>query len=456
MFVQIGLLYLIFLSIGLYFQRRLWRTEKLSAYSIFHATFLLYYVALPAFLFLFSDLFITQSSKFINYIISTNFNEALNSFFISLFVYLIILLTYFIVYHSKKIKHRTNRENSPKFSQYLPMKIVYRFGWFFLIIGGLSVILFFGQLGGVSEALTYADELRYAGTDSSLYYGPFGAILRMLSFLILGAPYCFKVYNDFTKSKNSKMLFYISFIISIMYLIFNSGRATILFFLMPFVLDYIVKKNKNIIMTLLVMVLVVVFTAELFDILFYQMTTGHINLSESDTTIQSNVVSVIGDLSFPYANTLFVSQMNMLYGYRFGADYFIWIFDIIPSRLFESIGINIPKFETLNENTSTFHSLIDPLAYGGVPTDFITSGMRQMNLAGLVVNSLFFSIFAIYIDKLCRTVGPKYNLISIKIKLLFFSFVPNNDLTDTFRGSLFLFILIFMMIVIKNKVAKLK
>jgi len=445
-------MYVLFLILGAIVQYSLWKKEKFSALFIFHATFLLYYVAVPTLVFIFNSSLTIKPGRFTYYILGSSFDDYYKGFGITIFSYLTILASVFIRYaynKGKKPRLEKNLENS-----FFPMKIVYRYGWFFLLVGGGSVLMFFREFGGFRAALVFADTLRYAGTDSSQYYGPLTALFRMLSFLVMGAAYCFKVYKDNSKSKKGNILFLVSIILSMMYLIFNSGRATIVFFLVPFVLEYVIKRNKNVILTTIFIFIGVVVTAELFDIILYQMTTGSIAVAQSNTTLMSNVVSAVNDLSFPYSNILMVTDMNELHGFRYGADYFIWIFDIIPTRIFSSIGISIPRFETLNANTSSFYYVLNPLSYGGVPTDFITLGMRQFSLAGLALNSVFYSFFAMYIDKLSQKIGSKYNLIIIRFQMLFFTFITNNDLTDIIRGNLFIFIILIMLIGINRKMKR--
>lgn len=427
--------------------------EKLSAFSIFHATFLLYYMAVPGILFFLGIDAVEGAGKFTRHIFSSDLNDFIKSFGLISFSYFILVSTY-IVKHKSKRSYDNKKKTRTMLDVERAKKIVFKYGMFFLIIGGVSTLLFFYQLGGFRAALKYADILRYAGTDSSQYYGPFAAMLRMLSFLVLGAPYCFKVYSDQNNDKNSKVFFLASFCLSMMYLVFNSGRATILFFLIPFVLDYAVKRNKNVILAIISIFVLVVITAEMFDILLYQLTTGSVAIKQTGTSIISNAIKTINDLSFPFSNTIYAHQMNELYGYRYGMDYFIWIFDIIPTRIFSFLGINLPQLETMNANTSAFHYLLDPTMYGGVPTDFITIGMRQFSIIGLALNSLLFSLSAIYIDNISEYVGKDYNLILIRIQLLFFSLIANNDLTDIIRGNLFLIIMIVMVTQIRYKTSK--
>lgn len=442
-------MYVLFLILGAIVQYGLWKKEKFSALFIFHATFLLYYVAVPTLVFIFNSSLTIKPGRFTYYILGSSFDDYYKGFGITIFSYLTILASVFIRFaynKGKKPRLEKNFENS-----FFPMKIVYRYGLFFLLVGGGSVLMFFREFGGFRAALVFADTLRYAGTDSSQYYGPLTALFRMLSFLVMGAAYCFKVYKDNTKSKKGNILFLVSFVLSMMYLVFNSGRATIVFFLVPFVLDYSIKRNKNVILTMVGIFIGVIFTAEVFDIILYQMTTGSIALTQSNTTLLSNIVSTVNDLSFPYSNILMATDINELHGFRYGTDYFIWIFDIIPTRIFSIVGINIPRFETLNANTSSFYYVLNPFAYGGVPTDFITFGMRQLSLAGLAINSVFYSFFAMYIDKLSHKIGSKYNLIIIRFQMLFFTFITNNDLTDIIRGNLFIFIMLIMLIGINKR-----
>lgn len=459
MHLQMAILYFAFLLIGILFQIKLWRKDKLSGFSIFHASFLIYYVVTPLTLAVFNNTFANLPGIFTDVVYNSDLINKINAIGFTAISYIVMLFTYFS-FEKKMIRPRVsylNKVNSDSGKDIRKsMKIVFRFGIFFLVFGGGSMVLFFMELGGFKAALRFSETLRYIGTEPADYYGPMGAIFRMLSFFIMGAAYCLKLYADSVKDKKSKILFYLSFILSIMYLLFNSGRATILLFLVPFLLEPLLRKNKNIIGTLVFLFLAVILTAQLLDKVLYQLSVGGISQLQIDSNLLMSINAALQDLTFPYANTLKWTDMNHLLGYRFGQDYFVWLIDILPTRLFSLFGISIPNFDAINVNTSAYYFYTMPNLMGGVPTDFITLGLRQLHLPGLLLNSFIFSFFALYIDRLSRSIGSKYNLISIRIKLSFFTLVANNDLSAFVRGSLFIIIIIIMLMLISKKVEHVK
>jgi len=449
LFNQLILMYVIFLLLGTIIQYRLWKKEKLTALFIFHATFLGYYFAVPLMVFVFHSSLDLRLIKFPNYILNSSFEAYYTAFAITIFAYLTILCCFFIRYEYINI----NKLGKKKFvnNNFFPKQIIYRFGLFFFIVGGGSLVIFFNILGGFREAISLADTLRNTEIDPSEFYGPFAAIFRTLSPLVMGSAYCFKVCADNTNSKKLYVLFLVSFVLSMAFLVFNSGRGTIIFFLLPFIIAYLIKKNKNIVLPMLIIFTLAVVTAEVFDVILYQMSYGAVDLVQTNISILSNIISALNDLSFPYANMLMVNNMNELHGFRYGADYFVWIINLLPSRALDVIGISIPQLESLNQNTSLYHYLLDPTASGGVPTDFITFGMRQLSLAGLAINTVLYCFLAIYFDKLSHGIGMKDNVIIIRLQLFFFTFIVNNDLTDIIRGSLFALIMLFMLILVKRR-----
>lgn len=440
-------LYFVFLFSATVFELYLWKREKISAYSIFNATFTLYYILTPLILNLFKGFLSHQSGRFISYIYSSSTAELYGAYFISVVSYAVIVAIYFLgksfkrqqklkVVHSQQVEKKS-------------MRSIMRVGMFLFFIGSLSILIFFNELGGFGAALRFSNSLRGLGSKPEDFYGPMGALFRMLSFFILGSSYCIKVYSDNDKKLRYKILFYSSFTLSIMYLLFNAGRATIIFFLIPFVLEYIRKKKKNILATLLFIFVGTIFIANIFDIFLYGLSTGNIQLDLDNMDLIDNIIAVIQDLSFPYSNIILSSKMNEMFGFRFGQDYFIWIFDILPSRILNIIGITIPDFESINNNTSLFYYIMNP-SRGGVPTDFITLGMRQLHVSGVIFNSFLFSIFALYIDGLSKKVHEKYYLIITRVDLLFFTVITNNDITSIMRNSLFIIILIIALIRVKR------
>jgi len=439
--LQIVCLYFSLMLLGIIFQYKLWKLGKFTAFSILHASFVLYYVAIPLVLETFAKVFIDLPGNFTYIIYQTDLNQKVHTFILITIAYFVLALSYFL--YNKGILRNVRYKNIV--SNDAALRIVYRYGMFFFILGGASIILFFSELGGFKSALRFAETLRYIGTEPSNYYGPLGAMFRMLSFLIMGAAFCFKVHLDITHKTYSKVLFYISFSLSIMYLLFNSGRAPILFFIVPFILSPIIKRNRKVLSTLFLIFIGIFITAEIFDVLLYKITLGDISGMQESIPFILKINYALQDFSFPYANVLYINEMNELFDFRYGQDYFIWIINILPSRIFNLIGLTIPEFDTINVSTTAYYYYHNPNLLGGIPTDLITLGMRQFSIPGLIINSMIFSIFALKIDKLSNRLGNDYNLIIIRIKLLFFSFIGNNDISAFVRNSLFILILLFML-----------
>ncbi|WP_164470903.1 O-antigen polymerase [Vaginisenegalia massiliensis] len=407
---------------------------------------------IPVVLFLFNNNDVFKNMRFTTQFIYASQAEYGNFFYVVFLSYLIMISVYF--FNRVLRKQFGEMIVKKKFSENIE-KIIYNYGCFFFIVGGGSVILFFYSMGGIREALEAADALRYAGTDSSQYYGPLTAIFRMLSFLVMGAAYCFKSHYDLTKSNLSRILFIISFGLASIYLIFNSGRSTIIFFLFPFILSYAKKRNINLIFISCVVVIVAISTAQVFDVILYQISHGGINTAHINSSIWDNINSAINDFSFPSANIINIEKMNSIFGLRNGKDYIIWILDIIPTRAFNMLGITLPDYQTLNFETSNYFQSINPLLMGGVPTDFITTGLRQHEMLGLIINTLVYALFALRVDKLVRSFDLNLTVIFARLQILFFSFISNNDLTDIVRGNLFIFIMLIMLVQIdlySNKV----
>jgi hypothetical protein len=446
--LALGVLYTAFLFVSSIFTIYLWKKEKISAYSIFNASFILYYILTPLILILFNSIIVDYSGRFISFIYSSTIKRQYIAFFISVVSYSVIVITYFL---SKDIRYnKKTKKINISVDVEISMRIVYRYGIVLFFIGAISILMFFYELGGFAAALRFSNSLRGLGSKPEDYYGATGALFRMLSFLILGSSYCLKIYSDYKKSMAIRIILWISYVLSAMYLLFNAGRAPILLFLVPFILEFIYKRNKNVLITLIVILIGTIFIANIFDLFLLTLSSGNIKVYHASTTLFDSIIDVIQDLSFPYSNILIVDSMIETFGYRFGQDYFIWAFDVLPTRILSVIGISIPNFESINAITSAFYYMLSP-SRGGVPSDLITLGMMQLHIAGVVLNTFIFSIFALYVDKLARRVGKEYFLIIARIDLLFLTLIPNNDITAIVRGSLFIIVLIFLLRSISNK-----
>jgi len=392
--------------------------------------------------------------RFTSIVYKSTLSQQIKGFILTLIAYLTIIVVYFSVNMIYSISNKTiNKEYRVTYVYTLDksMQIIYHWGFVLFFIGAISISLFFMELGGISNAIKFSDSLRGFGVEPEKYYGAAGALFRMLSFLILGSVYCFKVYSKQNKSVTVKILLWLSYFFSGIYLIFNAGRAPILFFLLPIILEFFYARNKNLFLLLILLFVGTVLFANLFDLLLLYISNFNFVYIKNHNRLLENLVKVIQDLSYPYSNILIVDSMNDIFGFRFGRDYLIWIFDILPSRLFSVIGISIPETITINSITSMFHYSLEP-SKGGVPTDMITLGMRQLSIIGLILNTIIFSLLALYIDRLSKRTRKENFLLVARINLLFFILIPNNDLTAIVRGSLYVILLFFIL----KKVSRVK
>jgi len=447
--LSFGILYTALLIPSAFFTIYLWKRHKFSAFGILNASFILYYILTPMILLIFPSLFSENLGRFTSIVYNSTINQQIKGLSITIVAYLVIVATYFLINMNKSIK-RVYRVTYA-YTLDKSMKIIYHWGLILFFIGSISISLFFVELGGISAAISFSNSLRGLGVEPENYYGAAGALFRMLSFLILGSVYCFKIYTKQNKSMTVRLLLWSSYFFSGIYLVFNAGRLPILFFLIPFILEYFYKRNKNLFSSLILLFIGTILFANLFDLVLLSISSNNYAFIQNQNGLLENLVEAFQDLSYPYSNILMIDSMNETYGFRFGQDYFIWIFDILPSRLFSIIGINIPETISINSITSMFHYSLKA-SRGGVPTDIITLGMRQLGVAGVTLNMFVFSLLALYVDKLSRRTRKENFLLVARIDLLFFSLISNNDLTAIVRGSLYIILLVFIL----KKVSRIK
>lgn len=442
MYFSLGFLYIALLILSSSFTIYIWKKHKMSAFGILNASFILYYIVIPSLLILFSSFFSANLGRFTFFIYSSTFEQQLFGFLLTVIAYFVIIITYFLV---NGISSKRNQiDILYKFDLNNSIKYISRWGFFLFFIGIISIILFFYELGGLREALSLSNTLRGLGSIPEKYYGATGAVFRMLSFMILGAAYCMKIYSDYSRMILTKVFLWISYFFSAIYLLFNAGRMPIIFFLLPFILDGFYKKNKNPIMYLFILFVGAALIAQTFDMLLLAISINDISIIQSDFIFKNSIIDVMQDLSFPYSNILLLDPMIESAGIRYGLDYFVWITNILPSRLFGLIGINLPEVVTINTITSMFYFEFSP-SRGGVPTDLITFGMRQMKVVGVVLNTFLFTLLALHIDKFAQRTRKEFSLLVTSVNLLFFSIVSNSDITAIVRNTLYIIILYFIL-----------
>jgi len=320
------------------------------------------------------------------------------------------------------------------------------FAYLCFIIGSLSFFIIAYSVGDVVQLLKMGDLARGYGKDLGNLISRNLLPIRTLMPLILVSPFLFYTMNKYKNTVINKIMFLISFIISILYLIFNAGRAPILTFVFPFLFLYFDKKYKNPWFIMLVIFIITILALKWLDDLFLYLSYGTTKSSINDISIIKYFIIQFG---YPYVNMLNSNKMIDYFGLRLGIDYFTWIINIIPVSLLSKLGLW--KVDIITDYITIYYAQLTyaKRIMGGVPVDLFTLGYLQLGFLGAIIFVVAFSYVVKTLDK--KSYNDRYyhlkEIIYLRVVIVFMMVVPNISLDSIVRGRSDIIILIFLIII---------
>ena len=428
---------IIYFLIGIYIITNLKKKNKknnfIGSYSGITFGILLYYIVVPIIVIMNGKEITNQFPQDEKFITGKTSWELI-------FPAILVLIGFFIFNCAYNQSNRNNENIIIEFSDKKTINISIAIGFFTLIVGGISLLAYFMALGGIKQAFSYAEIFRSFGTDRSNYVSGIFAVLIIPARLVTVAPLVFYLLIKEKQIGNKyifKICFVISFILAIMYYIFNAGRAPLICFLLSFALIYIykfIKKPWKLIIIIAIFSLPLLDVLDSFSLYLQQGTWKEINI---------NYISYIHQFMYPFKNTINMMNITDIYGFRFGKDFITSIIGMIP-------GINFPASY---ENTSLFYGGINWRTTGGTPNDLLTFSYIEFGIFGI---PLLFGIIGYLlgkVDKATKLIPNKVIkiLLSSAMAVHIFTIVANADFISFVRGG---FILIFLTIIILNSYSK--
>lgn len=352
--------------------------------------------------------------------------------------YFYIILFFFIFYISNKTyffkREYTYVPNEVKLNKNL--KFV---GYFCFSVGGISLILFFGALGGLSNALTVAEKARSFAISLTDYMPYYASLLVIPARLVMVAPYCFWVLQYLNEGKGEKYgtLKIISYILTVLFCLFNAGRAPILAMLLCLIVPILLNLNVKHAWTLIF--IIGIFSLPILDVLdqlFVYFQKGTFKFEKFD------YISYLNQFSYPINNVFHAFDIGHEYGFRWGKDFITVILDFIPGFYFE------PSYVP----TSRFIGGVDWRITGGTPNDLITLSIFEFHFLGLIIIPLVLGKISKLTDEILFSFNDKRiaRVLSTVIAVYSFLMVSNADPYSIFRAFI-LWMIVLVVLVSKTK-----
>ncbi|MCU9816213.1 O-antigen polymerase [Paraclostridium sp. AKS73] len=309
------------------------------------------------------------------------------------------------------------------------------------IISTASLCIYTIKLGGISNTLESAELYRMYGADQIS-----GSFIKVFFPLIIASCNLYYILKIDNKSKNSyKIMFIITAIISLYYLLINAGRMPVFLFLATFIVFKILKDNKSryIVPILIIGIIGVKYLDVLFGYLAYGSSFTGIKIVENKTLIDS-VKDFAIEFSFPYINVFNVVKFAEG-SFRFFIDYIMSVIQFLPDLIFFKLGFGSPVM--LHEINTANHQV-----NAGIPVDVISYGYYQIGIIGLIIHTFLFGVISRFLNNLSTRKGNYiYIFLRAKLLILWGFNVMYSDIDTFIRGKLDLIIFIFIVLVFSKQ-----
>ena len=215
----------------------------------------------------------------------------------------------------------------------------------------------------------------------------------------------------------------VSTVFAIIFLIFDGGRAPILLFILPFLLE--TKALKNIKITKLIIIfLLCIPLLNLMDSVFIYLNYGYFEYTNADI-----VTTYVDQFGYPYSN--FINRHNYIdyYDFRYYSDYLMWIENLIPESILNIFNITKTDNVLLGVlNTEYYINLIGNQRTGGIPMDFLNLSFVQLGNISLLIGVIGLGFMSAYFDNIANFFKEsKFSVITYRLCISTLILFPNAD-----------------------------
>lgn len=357
---------------------------------------------------------------------------------------IILLIVFYNIFYLVGYKKNYEKIDTIERQEKRLYKIIEILNYFLFFIGTISLIAFFKSFGGIKNALYYAEYARSFSNNLSELVGDASLFIVTAKFITVVPFLTLILINTELTSKKIyyKNIFIISNILSVLYFMFNAGRAPIIVFILCYVFAFLKGHLKNVWKLIIVVGIFSLPILDVLDELFVYFRTGILDINKSE-----NVLSYVYQFMYPFRNILNLLPMENIYGFNWGKDFIYAFIDILPGISFDASYVN----------TSIYVNGLNWTVLGGIPNDIITFFHIEAGPIGIIILSSILGILTQKIDiNLSKIKNIKNrNLIEGIITIYYFQLVCNSDFITILRGNFMIIIFTIISLYLgKNTIKK--
>ena len=338
-----------------------------------------------------------------------------------------LFLSVFLLTYAQKNKSKTvyiyDKNRMKKCAKFLM--------WFSFLVGGGSFILYIRAFGGVERLFYYAEYLRSFSSSGSTIVGYWASILLLPARMIVATPLIAIMVQENEKRFIYKFVFVVSFVLACIFLLADSGKISILMFLLIYAVPIANKFVKHPWRWAILCAIICFPLIGVLDSLFSYISSGIWQ------DVSTQWTSYFGQLTYPWANTLNMEKIFPLSNLRWGSDYITGILNILP-------GISVfPPYEDI----SVFYSGTDWMQGGGTPSDLLIFGYSQFSYFGIIVEAILLGWLCGKADNILKQVPHTFAGVMLHTALVvgMVNLCMNADVTGIIQSQ---FTLVFSVIIL--------
>lgn len=231
-----------------------------------------------------------------------------------------------------------------------------------------------------------------------------------------------------------------SFLLALLYLMYNQGRMPLLLFLLPFVMDW--KPLRRFRTTgLLVLFAGCCLLLERLSSLFNYLSYGR----WYDRFEESLLSVLLQEFTYPFANFACRRALVKEMGMRWGTDLLTWPAVVLPSSVDQLFGVEKADIVTIDGLLTETYSLVTGLKrQGGIPTDLFLFLYAQSGLPSLLLGlTVLGRLLAAWDRRFAPLQGnPAARLLILRVAMVGISCVNHFDIAVILRTRVDLVVLL--------------
>lgn len=393
-----GIIYLAFLLTHLI------RERKLSAIFIVRTVYLIIYSVVPLIVFIH-----IKNNGIDYYTRSLELSqEGINQ---NLMVCGLALAGYLLLEYGYSLRVKFKISNIKHRERFYTDKGLWIASWIMTIISIFSFLIWTAPFGGPFAMIEYGTLIR-SGYEIQGIQNTFGFMKQFVplaqfsSIISLGL---FREQKKFTYFVH----FALAFLISLLYLIANDGRAPFMMYFASLIILWVIARKpeageaKIKIVPLIVLGLLGIFFVENIDSVLNILRGSSFHRTEEAKNIFTGFLYTEFSWTVRNAQCVRIARQNGV-GYRLILDLASAVFALLPSRF---TPLNLVRLEKIN-NIYWFNGII---GYGGKPTDIVVTGLYQLGIVGAVILPGIYGFIIRKVDDYFQN----ENLHSVYYKILF-------------------------------------